>query len=91
MSSDTETADVEGLVEDYYRVESISPAAGPAGDPDRDWLSYRIVYGDSVITGLRQGSLAAITAEVERIVAGLNERRGVRRGRVNLTPSKRRH
>lgn len=74
-------------VDDSYRLESISPARAPTGAAGRDWLSYRITQGANVISGLRQGSLAAVTAEVEKIVTGLNERRFVRRGRVHLTPS----
>jgi hypothetical protein len=74
-------------VDDSYRLESISPARAPTGAAGRDWLSYRIIQGANVISGLRQGSLTAVTAEVEKIVSGLNERRFVRRGRVHLTPS----
>jgi hypothetical protein len=82
-----ETADAAVAVDDSYRLESIIPARAPTGAAGRDWLSYRIIQGANVISGLRQGSLAAVTAEVEKIVTGLNERRFVRRGRVHLTPS----
>jgi len=37
-----------------------------------------------VITGYRRGSLAVVTEDVRKVVEGLNERRGVRRGRVDL-------
>jgi hypothetical protein len=71
-----------------YRLVSILPASAPSGSAGRDWLMYRIAQGKNMITGYRQGDIGAVTAEVERIVIGLNERRFVRRGRVDLRPSR---
>jgi hypothetical protein len=47
----------------------------------RDWLVYEIAQGGNVITGYRQGDLRAATADVEKIVVGLNERRVAGKGR----------
>ncbi|HEY8518565.1 MAG TPA: hypothetical protein VIN61_00675 [Gammaproteobacteria bacterium] len=67
-----------------YRLLSIDSAEAPEGGDGDDWYSYRIAQGSNVITGYRQGTLAAIQASVEEIVAGLNERRQPKRGRVQL-------
>lgn len=76
--------DAEG--DDAYRLAGIQPTAAPSGSVGRDWLTYRIAQGANIITGYRQGDLRSVTAEVERIVNGLNERRIVKRGRVDLKP-----
>ena len=75
-------------VDDGYRLISIERAAAPSGSAGREWLKYRIVQGVNVITGYRRGDLEKVTADVEKIVTGLNERRMVRRGRVDLRPSR---
>jgi hypothetical protein len=73
---------------DGFRLVSIQPAPPPSGSAGRDWFKYRIAQGANLINGYRRGELAAVTADVERIVAGLNERRIVKRGRVDLKPSR---
>jgi hypothetical protein len=72
--------------EEAYRLLTIEPARAPEGCSGRDWLVYRIGQGDNVITGYRQGELRAATAEVERIVVGLNERRVASKGRPGPKP-----
>ncbi|HEX6998000.1 MAG TPA: hypothetical protein VF322_07635 [Gammaproteobacteria bacterium] len=67
-----------------YRLLSIDSTQAPEGGDGDDWFSYRIAQGSNVITGYRQGKLAVIQASVEEIVAGLNERRRPKRGRVQL-------
>lgn len=58
-----------------YRLVSIEAASAPAGCAGRDWFVYRILQGVNAITGYRQGSRAQVTAEVETILEGLNDRR----------------
>jgi hypothetical protein len=52
----------------------------------RDWLVYEIAQGGNVITGYRRGDLHSATADVERIVVGLNERRVAGKGRSGPKP-----
>jgi len=75
--------------EDGYRIVAIQRADAPSGGVGRDWHKYLITQGINTITGYRRGDAAAVTTEVEKIVAALNERRHVRRGRVDLRPSRR--
>ena len=72
-------------VDDGYRLVSIDGATAPTGSAGKDWHVYRIAQGANLITGYRRGSLTTVTADVQKIVEGLNERRLVRRGRVDLT------
>jgi len=76
------------LPDDAYRLLSIQHGGAPSGSAGRDWYTYRISQGPNMITGYRRGSLESVTVEVDQIVVGLNERRVVRRGRVDLTPSR---
>jgi hypothetical protein len=76
------------LLDDAYRIVTIHRASAPTGSVGRDWHMYRIAQGANVITGYRRGEAAAVTADVEKIVAALNERRHGRRGRVDLRPGR---
>ena len=64
-----------GPTDDDYRLAFIRPARAPSGNTGTDWLMYSITRGSDVITGYRRGDLASATAEVEKTVALLNERR----------------
>lgn len=75
------------LIDDAYRIVAIHRASAPTGSVGRDWHMYRIAQGTNMITGYRRGEAAAVTADVEKIVAALNERRHGRRGRVDLRPA----
>lgn len=72
--------------DDGYRLAAVDKTAAPSGSTGGDWLIYRIAQGTNVITGYRRGELRSVTADLERMVKGLNERRIVNRGRVDLTP-----
>jgi hypothetical protein len=72
--------------EEAYRLVGIEPVRTPDGCTGRDWLLYKISQGDNLITGYRQGDLRAATAEVEKIVIALNERRGGAKGRPGPKP-----
>ena len=69
-----------------YRLVDIEPTQPPDG-ASGEWFAYRISQGSNVIRGLKSGSRFSVAADVEQIVVVLNERRLVRRGRVNLVPS----
>jgi hypothetical protein len=71
--------------EGAYKLLAIEPAKAPDDSGGKDWFAYRIAQGENLIRGFKRGSRAGVTAEVEQIVISLNERRGVRRGRVDLT------
>jgi len=69
-----------------YRLIGIEPTPSPDGSSG-EWFAYRIAQGTNLIRGYKSGSRFNVTIEVEQIVEVLNERRMVRRGRVNLVPS----
>ena len=73
---------------DPYQLGQIEKAATPSGCDGKDWFSYTITQGMNTITGYKQGSQRAVTKEVKQIVTDLNERRGGKKGRVHLTPSR---
>lgn len=61
-----------------YRLVAIRSVPAPEGCGGHDWLVYQIAQGHheaNVITGYRRGDLHAATADVEKIVLSLNERR----------------
>jgi hypothetical protein len=72
--------------EEAYRLVAIEPVSAPQGCTGRDWLIYRIAQGANLITGYRQGDLRGATAEVEKIVVALNERRVASKGRPGPKP-----
>jgi hypothetical protein len=67
--------------EESFRLVAIRAARTPEGCAGRDWLVYEIAQGTNLITGYRRGDLPSVTAEVEKIVVGLNERRISKKGR----------
>ena len=71
--------------EPFELVDIVEESRAPADGIPGTWYRYRITQGDSVITGLRQGSRQSVTLALEAVVEALNERRVGRRGRVHLT------
>jgi hypothetical protein len=71
-----------------FELVSVQKTAAPSGSEGSDWFSYRIAQGTNMITGYRQGTLNVIKASLQEIVVGLNERRSLKRGRVQLTQTK---
>jgi hypothetical protein len=69
-----------------YRLVDIEPTPPPDG-ASGEWFAYRIAQGGNMIRGYKSGSRFSVAADVEQIVVVLNERRLVRRGRVNFVPS----
>jgi acetamidase/formamidase len=67
-----------------YRVVSVQRSSAPGGSSESDWHVYSIAQGPNMIQGYRRGDLASVTAEAEKIVSGLNERRNFQR----RTPSR---
>jgi hypothetical protein len=74
---------------DDYRLVSILHTSPPNGTFGNDWHAYKIAQGPNMIRGYRRGTIARVTEDVEHIVASLNERRRLQRGRVHLTPPRR--
>jgi hypothetical protein len=71
-----------------YELKAVHKSEAPPGSDGKDWVRYEIAQGSNLITGYRQGSVAAIKRAAEEIVVGLNERRSPNRGRVQLTQLK---
>jgi hypothetical protein len=77
-----------GATSSGFRLVSIRRSSAPSGSTGSDWFTYHIAQGTNDINGYRRGDLDAVTVEVEKIVAALNERRVGKRGRVDLKPSR---
>lgn len=73
---------------EQYELSDIEKAKAPDGGNGSDWFRYTIIQGQNTITGYRQGSQRTVTKAVKDIVLELNERRGGKKGRVHLTPSR---
>jgi hypothetical protein len=71
-----------------YELVSVQETSAPMGSEGNGWFSYQIAQGTNRITGYRQGTRTAIEAELRETVVALNERRSPRRGRVQLTQSR---
>jgi hypothetical protein len=67
-----------------FILRSLERAAGPEGSDGHDWFRYQIVQGTNIVSGHRRGNVADVRAYVEGIVGALNDRRALKRGRVNL-------
>ena len=67
-----------------FVLRSLERAADPEGTDARDWFRYQIVQGTNVVSGHRRGNVGDVRAYVEGIVTALNDRRALKRGRVNL-------
>lgn len=67
-----------------FVLRSLERAADPEGSDARDWFRYQIVQGTNVVSGHRRGTVGDVRAYVEGIVTALNDRRALKRGRVNL-------
>ncbi|MBN1240242.1 MAG: hypothetical protein JXB36_17190 [Gammaproteobacteria bacterium] len=71
-----------------FELVSVQKAAAPTGSEGNDWFSYTISQGTNTITGYRQGNLAVVKESLQELIVGLNERRSPKRGRVQLTQTK---
>lgn len=78
-----------GPNDEPYELVSVQKSAPPAGSDGNDWFSYQIAQGTNTIIGYRQGTRTAIEAALKETVVALNERRSPRRGRVQLTQTRR--
>lgn len=79
--------DESPLMEEPYRIDSVTPSNPPAGMDGTDWHCYVIVKGSSSIRGYRPGSRRNVMRAVEEIVMQLNERRFGKRAQ-RKTPAK---
>lgn len=71
-----------------FELVSVQKTAAPHGSEGSDWFSYTISQGTNRITGYRQGNLTVVKQSLQEIIVGLNERRSPKRGRVQLTQTK---
>jgi hypothetical protein len=71
-----------------FTLISVEKSEPPEGNQGTDWVHYRIAQGPNEISGYRRGSLASARKAAKEIVANLNERRSPKRGRVQLTQSR---
>jgi len=71
-----------------FTLISVEKSAPPDGNQGTDWVHYRIAQGPNQISGYRRGSVASARKAAKEIVANLNERRSPKRGRVQLTQSR---
>jgi len=71
-----------------FELISVEKSDPPDGGQGTDWVHYRIVQGPNTIQGYRRGSVASARKAAKEIVANLNERRSPKRGRVQLTQSR---
>jgi hypothetical protein len=67
--------------EESFHLVAIRAVRAPEGCAGRDWLAYEIAQGTNLIKGYRRGDLPSVTAEVNKIVLGLNDRRISKKGR----------
>jgi hypothetical protein len=63
---------------------SLDRSAGPSGGDGADWIHYKIAQGENIVSGYRRGNMGGVRTYVEGIVTALNDRRALKRGRVNL-------
>jgi hypothetical protein len=63
----------EELLGEPFRVDSITEVAAPQGG-EGIWQRYVIVRGSNTINGLRAGTQAEVSLEVEIMVQRLNDR-----------------
>lgn len=76
------------MTDNPFALVSLTKSSAPPGGDGSNWFSYRIEQGANTITGYRQGTKAAIEASLRETVEALNERRSPRRGRVQLTQTR---
>jgi hypothetical protein len=74
----------EVALEDAYELISVRSSRAPSGADGADWHQYVIRQGDNEIRGYRQGTLVAVTADVEALVERLNDRRNLKPGRTHI-------
>ena len=67
-------AATEAWLEVPFVRQSVTPVATPDGC-EGIWHKYVISQGENQITGLRAGSLADVTRQVDEMTERLNERR----------------
>lgn len=67
-------------IKSAYQVISVKKVATPEGMDGKNWHSYTIQRGSSVISGLKPGSHKVVTAHAKQVAADLNARTGVNAG-----------
>jgi hypothetical protein len=67
-------------IKGHYRVVSVEKTEPPEGMGSGNWHSYTIERGTSVVTGMKPGSLRAVTAHARQVAKDLNSRTGLNAG-----------
>jgi len=62
------------VIDNKFPVTSIEKTEPPQGVKEGEWYEYVIGKGSSAITGMRSGSLKAVTEYVEEYADNLNRR-----------------
>ena len=62
------------VIENKFPITSIEKTEPPQGVKEGEWYAYVIGKGSSAITGMRSGSLKAVTEYVEEYADNLNRR-----------------
>jgi hypothetical protein len=65
---------ITDVLEVPFQIDQISEVAAPDGS-SAVWQQYVISQGTNIITGLRPGARAEVAAQLDEMVARLNERR----------------
>jgi hypothetical protein len=73
MTGDVEPSEAPGFLGDPFRLESLDEIAAPAGGSGI-WQRYVIVQGHNTITGMRPGTRAEVSPQIDDMVERLNER-----------------
>jgi len=71
-----------------FELISVEKTDPPDGTQGSDWVQYTIEQGSNTISGYRRGTVAAARKAAKEIVVSLNERRSPKRGRVQLTQTR---
>ncbi len=67
-------------IKNAYQVISVKKVATPEGMDGKNWHSYTIQRGASIISGLKPGTHKAVTAHAKQLAADLNARTGANAG-----------
>jgi len=84
VSNESVRTSVAPKLPDAFEIVSIRAVSAPPGTAGTDWHRYEICQGDNRIVGYRMGAVGVVREAVELIVDGLNMRRTLRRGRVQV-------
>ncbi len=68
------------MITNVYQVISVKKITTPEGMDGKNWHSYTIQRGASIISGLKPGTLKAVTAHAKQVAEDLNARSSTNSG-----------